>query len=366
MSEVKKISVKKVARFAVGTLLVVVFGIALVAAAMQQNNKPIKALDIHLNDENNYSFLQKKDIEQLLLTNRSIKLSQTSIEKLDLKLMERIASTNPWVARAEVFVDSRQILQVNITQREPVCRIFDVNGRSYYMDSSLNTMPVSQGYSFPAPVFTNVPMQRNDSVNKVLKSEIAYLSRTIAKDSFWNAQITQVEMKPDHSFVLIPLFGNQRILLGDTSNVTQKLEHLFAFYKNVSGKIGWDKYEILDVRFKGQVVASPSIGWSPPKINDTVSLAMVPSSVPSPEHKPATKPAEVRAKTIAPVVAKSKVPVKPLPARVLEKQKPAAKVKATAQATKGKDKKEVKKDKENKTKAQSPKYIYPGKHSGNH
>jgi cell division protein FtsQ len=375
MSEERKISSKKVLRFAIGALLVAIFMVALVAASRQQNSKAIKGMEVHLNDEHEFSFLQRKDIETLLLRNRNINLSQTAIAKLDLRLMEDIARTNPWVAKADIFVDNRQVLQVNITQREPVARIFNTNGGSYYMDSLLNTMPVSQGYAYPAPVFTNVPVSRNDSIQRNLHKKIAYLSEVIGRDSFWHAQVTQIGVQPDQTFVLIPLFGNQRILIGDTINVQEKLGHLFAFYKNVSGKIGWDKYETLDVRFKDQVVASPSIGWIPPKATDTTT-AIIEGPDPkasvstSAAIKPAVaKPAVQTAKPVIHAVAKQKPTLKPAVVKQnIIKAKPATvKPKSVVQASsKAKEKKKEAVTNKDKTKTQSPKYIYPGKHSGNH
>lgn len=379
MSEERKISSKKVLRFAIGTLLVAIFMVALIAASRQQNNKIIKGMEVHLNDENEFSFLQKKDIETLLLRNRNINLSQTAISKLDLRLMENVARTNPWVAKADVFVDNRQILQVNILQREPVARLFDINGASYYMDSLLHIMPVSEGYTYPAPVFSNVPVIRNDSVRMNLQEKIAYLSEVIGTDSFWNAQVTQVEVQPDQTFVLIPLFGNQRIMIGDTTNIHEKLDHLFAFYKNVSGKVGWDKYEVLDVRYKNQVVASPSIGWVPPKVTDTAVLYEGPDPkadvvVAAAEKVAAPKAAVATAvKSATPAVAsvaRPKPVMKPAVAKthVTNGNAPAAKAKNVLQAgAKTKEKKKPVKDiNKDKNKAQSPKYIYPGKHSGNH
>jgi cell division protein FtsQ len=397
MSEERKISSKKVLRFAVGALLVAVFMVALVAASRQQNSKTIKGMEVHLNDENEFSFLQKKDIETLLLKNRHINLSQTAIAELDLRMMEDVARTNPWVAKADIFVDNRQILQVNILQREPVARIFDVNGNSCYMDSALNVMPVSEGYTFPAPVFTNVPFYRNDSIKANLYEKIAYLSKVIGADTFWNAQVTQIEVQPDQTFVLIPLFGDQRILLGDTANVHEKLGHLLAFYKNVPAKVGWDKYEVLDVRFKNQVIASPSIGWIPPKVVDTTIIAEGPDPKAPVEVaaaqgpvvvKPATATTTVKpvmpavAKPVKPAtvatanVAKPKVVPKPVVAKPKEVKANVVKVvppkaKSVVQASaKPKDKKkevaDKKKTTKDKTKTQSPKYIYPGKNSGNH
>lgn len=387
MSEQRNISSKKVLRFVVGAVLVVIFMVALAAASRQQSQRAIKGLEVHLNDEQEYSFLQRKDIENLLLKNRHIDLAQTSIANLDLKLMEDIARTNPWVANADIYVDNKQVLQVNILQREPLARIFDVNGASYYMDSTLHTMPLSQGYAYAAPVFTNVPVLRNDSAHKVLLQKIAKMSNVVGRDSFWHAQITQIEVQPDQTFVLIPLMGNQRILMGDTAHMETKLKNLLAFYKHVSNKIGWDKYETLDLRYNNQVVASPSIGWIPPRVTDTAAVAIdVPATAPgasaSADVKPvttttATVPATV-AKPIVQASAQPKPPVKPAatkvvtPAKVKQavaavKQKPvvpAAKPKVTA--PKKETKKENKKETKPNPKTQSPKYIYPGKHSGNH
>lgn len=375
MSEERKISSKKVLRFSIGTLLVAIFMVALVAASRQQNNKAIKGMEVHLNDEHEFSFLQRKDIEALLLRNRNINLAQTAVSKLDLGSMEDIARTNPWVAKADIFVDNRQVLQVNIIQREPVARIFDINGNSYYMDSLLNTMPVSQGYAYPAPVFTNVPLLHNDSIQANLYQKIAYMSEMIGRDSFWHAQVTQIEVQPDQTFILIPLFGDQRILIGDTANVQEKLKHLFAFYKNVSGKIGWDKYETLDVRYKNQVVASPSIGWVPPKPVDTAT-AIIEGPDPKAEVntvaavKPAiAKPAGQTVKPAIPAIARPKPGLKPAAAKqnIVKARPAAAKPKSTIQASnKPKEKKKETTTNKDKTKTQSPKYIYPGKHSGNH
>lgn len=378
MSEQKNISTKKVLRFSIGVLLVAVFMVALVAASNQQDKKTIKGLEVRLNDGNEYSFLQKKDIETLLLKSRHINLAQTSLASLDLKQMEAVARTNPWVEKADIYIDNRQVLQVNITQRTPVVRIFDMNGASYYMDSALYTMPVNAGFAFAAPVFTNVPVLHNDSLRKALCRKVVYMSHVISRDSFWRAQVTQVEVQPDQSFVLITLLGNQRILAGDTSRMDEKLAHLFAFYKNVSNKIGWDKYETLDIRYKDQVVASPSIGWIPPKVTDTTTfMPDVPATAPG-----AGMPQQpVRAAAAAPVqhvAAAAPVAPRPKPTQATAVAKPApAKVKAATthkdkpkpvlQASgKGKDaRKDVKTDKKN-IKTQSPKYIYPGKHSGNH
>jgi cell division protein FtsQ len=363
MSEKKKISSKKVLRFSIGAVLVTVFMVALIAASNRQDMDTIKGLEVNLNDDKEFSFLQREDIETLLLTNRNIDLKKTSIGKLDLRLMESVAKTNPWVEQAEIFVDNREILKVNITQRVPVVRLFDVNGGSFYMDSSLHVMPVSAGYAYPLPVFTSVPVLKNDELRNALNSKMVYLAEHIGNDSFWRAQITQIDVQPDQTFVMSTLFGDQKILFGDTTDVANKLSNLLAFYKNISSKIGWDKYQTLDIRFKKQVVASPSVGWVPPKVADTAvgDLEGPPIVTNANVVKPVTPAINQAAKVEKPVekpivnkaIVQKKVISKPVtPSKTTLQAKTGAKEKTTAKP---------KGDKETK----SPKYIYQGK-KGNH
>src|SRR5690606_7992211 len=105
-----------------------------------------------------------------------------------------------------------------------------------------------------------------------LHNKIRYISQWVANNEFWKKQITQIAVLPNEDFKISSLIGNQAILFGDTSRMQEKFENLLAFYKDVAVKIGWEKYEQLDVRFKGQVIGYPSLGWVAPKAKDTVII----------------------------------------------------------------------------------------------
>jgi cell division protein FtsQ len=356
MNEQKNITFKRSLKWSLSILLVIGFGLVLLAASYRQGTLPVKDIQVHLNEEGPNTFLQKKDIKDLIRNDKNVKMDLTSIDKLDLARIEKIAETNPWVANAEIYIDNRDILQMDITQREPIARIFCADGSGFYIDSTLKEMPVKLGYAFPAPVFTNVRLLRQDSMNKILMQKIASLSKAINKDSFWNAQIEQIEVQPDQTFVLIPLLGNQRIILGDTSGLKNKLDNLFAFYQQVPGKIGWNAYQTLDLRFENQIIAAPSLETPVPKSAFPAETGGLPEIVDQkvedktpkmakPTHsKPVgikTEPALKSAETTKSVTRTPK-PV----ARSKQKEVKQKKTISEQPATK----KEVK-----------PKYIYPGK-----
>jgi cell division protein FtsQ len=68
------------------------------------------------------------------------------------------------------------------------------------------------------------------------------------------AQIDQIDITAALQFEMIPKLGNQLIRFGDVNNYQEKFNKLLAFYKQVQTRIGWNKYSVLDIRFKNQVV----------------------------------------------------------------------------------------------------------------
>ena len=343
MEEKRKIALNKTLRIAFGIAVGAIFMVTLIAASQNQgkvllNPHPI----IHLNDENEFSILQKEDIRNWLLSNRNIDLSNMTIGNLDIKKMERIAEANPWVANAEVYLDNQNTLNIDITQRSPIARVFDKSGSSFYLDTANVEMPIRYGYTFPTVIFTNVPTLKSEEEQLKMKAKMVYLGKVIGEDSFWNAQITQIEVQNDQTFVAVPLLGNQKIIIGDTNNIEEKLANLFAFYTKVSSKIGWNTYDTYDLRFKDQVVASPTLGKTPPKVDN------------KPLEIPRNDTAIVKRETAVATVAKPEPKVitvqkkteKPIPEKVTP-AKPKEPVKNTSKPVT-----------DNKKKESEPKYIY--------
>lgn len=345
MSAGKQISARKVKRFVVGSLVLLAFSCILFAATKKQSEQNIKGVQVILkNQGEEENFLLAKDVEQLFVTNNNMNILNKSIGSLDLDKIERLAETNPWVKSAEVYVDNNSKLNIEVTQRLPVARIFTRDGHSFYIDTAGFEMPLSERYAYPVAVFTNVPLHSNDSVYNSMKLKMVYLSQVLKEDSFWNDQITQIEVQHENSFNAYTTIGKQKILLGDTTHISAKLSNLFSFYREVSNKIGWNKYEVLDIRYKNQVVASPSFGWIPPKDTNITAVQTAPV-----EH-PAEQVQDSKA------VAKPK----PEPAKVQQaiKAKPQAIAAAPRKVQDNKPKTVVAKKPEPKTTASKPKYEY--------
>lgn len=229
--------------------------VLLVSAVEKKNHKACKGIEVTFNGDGNNFFIEEKGVVNVLKANNLI-IGQP-IENINLKQLEQILKNDKWIADAQLFFDNNQMLQAVVEEKTPVARIFTAAGSSFYIDSACRKLPLSEKLSARIPMFTNFPSAaaKLSKPDSALLASVKELAMFIQADDFWKAQVAQVDITPD-GFEMIPTVGSHVILIGDDGDFQQKFDRLFSFYKQVWTKVGFEKYEKLDVRFNGQVVAT--------------------------------------------------------------------------------------------------------------
>lgn len=230
--------------------------VLLLAAIERRHNERCVRIEISISGVQNNFFIDKKDVMTTLEKINEGRLQKSPLHSINLASMETELKKNVWIKKAELYFDNNSVLQVKITEREPIARVFSLNGNSFYLDSSLTRLPLSEKFSPRLPVFTDFPSDaaRLSGADSAVLRGIRGLSLFIHADPFWMAQIDQVVVTPERSFDLVPKMGNQLIHFGDAKDCGEKFGKLLCFYKQVLTKIGWSRYASIDVQFKGQVV----------------------------------------------------------------------------------------------------------------
>ena len=232
-------------------------GICGLLTAGMQYKKHLPCSDIKVNIESvkGHVFIDEKDITQLLKKN-GVAIGKP-VSDISLQPLEYLLKQQPWIYNAELFFDNKQVLNVNILEREPLARIFTLQGTSFYIDSSGMQLPLSNDYSARVPMFTAFTSTKKklSKPDSLLMNDIKEIATLIQQDSFWNAQVSQVNITPYKTFEIIPLLGNQVIKLGNADSLQSKFDRLTAFYNQVWVKGGFEKYESISVEFSGQIVA---------------------------------------------------------------------------------------------------------------
>ena len=222
------------------------------AAAKRKEEKKCIGVYISIHGVSNNFFVDKKDIMDSIIAIVGGDPTGEKLSSFDLEKIENGLTANVWVKSAQLFFDNNEQLQVNVLEREPVARIFTTVGTTFYIDSSIEMLPLSEKFSARLPVFTDFPQEKADTG---LLTDIKNISLAVQKDSFCMAMIDQIDITPQKTFEMVPKIGNQLIVFGDGSDIDEKLNNLKLFYEKVLTKTGWNYYSSIDLEYKDQVVA---------------------------------------------------------------------------------------------------------------
>jgi cell division protein FtsQ len=243
----------------------------LIAAIGKKNREDCTDYTIAIKGgEENY-FIDADDINKLIKSGAGSEIKGKKISEINLKKLEQLLRDNVWVRKAEMWFDNRNVLHVEVYEREPIARIFTTTGNTFYIDSTARKLPLSDKRTAKVPMFTDfIDKKVYDAKDSLLLTGVKNIATYIKNDPFWMSQVAQVDITPERNFELSPVVGNHLIKLGDGKDLDKKFNRLMIFYKQVLAQKGFDSYSTIDVKYSGQVVGTKR-GTEKSKI-DTVAL----------------------------------------------------------------------------------------------
>ena len=81
----------------------------------------------------------------------------------------------------------------------------------------------------------------------------------IDSDKFLKSQITAIAFDEKNEIVLYPRVGDHKIILGEAEDFRNKFEKLKVFYRHALGKVGWERYSMINLKYHNQVVCTKKI-----------------------------------------------------------------------------------------------------------
>ena len=201
--------------------------------------------------------ISERDVKQALLISFGNTLEGTELGQLEVERMERVLEDDPFILDAEAYIDQNNMLHVTILQREPMLRILDNNGGNYYLDKSGVKMPPSKNFAAHVLVATGNVAPYTPEFQKKKKNtlkDLFALTQILQSDEFFVSFIQQIHVSNAGEFTLVPLVGDQNIVLGNARKMEDKLSRLKIFYQEGMPYVGWREYESISLKYNGQVV----------------------------------------------------------------------------------------------------------------
>lgn len=179
------------------------------------------------------------------------RLSAINIEKLEAKLSTFTSLDNVEIYRK---IDARGWsfsgkLVINVDERTPILRIKNAR-EDYYLDHEGVKIPVSPKY------IERIMIASGTIPDETVKKNLLEMTDFVNKDEFWRAQIEQVLIQPNGELLLLPQVGDYLIEFGQPVDYELKFRNLKAVYQQGFKNFGWNKYQVISVKYQNQVVCT--------------------------------------------------------------------------------------------------------------
>lgn len=215
------------------------------------------------------------------------------LRSINTDSLERMLSRVNNFEQVECFINSAGKLEVDIIPMMPVARIFTSKGDSYYINCDGKRIDARYRY------YADVPVVYGDFSEKRPATLVLPLVKKISSDSVAKSLVSMIEYRSPSNIFIIPRIRGHVVNLGDTSRLDEKFANLLLFYRKVMPYCGWNKYDTLSVKFRGQVVATrrdKSLASHAPQFSDEedveeIALQQQDFSTPA---SPETEPVETR------------------------------------------------------------------------
>jgi len=244
--------------FIIGTLALLSF------SQRKKDNKACENWAINVDALSGNHFVNKERVEGIL-KNIGLKKGEDKFANIDAKKVEKKILALSSVQDVEVFKKINGTLELNITQRQPIARVFSRNGYSVYIDDKGKTMQTSEYFTARVLVvngYVNIKsgeelalIQGNDSLMELtMLDELYELATYIKNDKFLKAQIEQIYVERNNEITLIPKVGNQEIIFGKAEDIKNKFDKLVLFYTKGINPNNLNLYKTINLKFDNQIV----------------------------------------------------------------------------------------------------------------
>ena len=252
LNKLKNIQLSQTVRRMGKGLLLLGLAVMTLSAVTFRQQAVITGLTIDVEGSSAEHLIDKTYLKNLLVKEFGSDLKSVPVEFIELSDIESLFNQNAYVKSAEVFVDKLGVLQIQVKERQPIMRIMD-SDRSFYLDTDGVAVPLANNYTARLPIVF-IPNTSQQFLTEKRRLDLLKLMNEINRDRFSKALTDQIEILPSEEYVIIPMLGSEKIRIGTTTDLRDKLSRMKLFYKEKIAKGHWSQCNYIDVRFKGQIV----------------------------------------------------------------------------------------------------------------
>lgn len=250
-----KLNLKREVKIIAAVIVVAIF---IAFTERRQGDITVRDITVKIENEQENHFLDEADVMKLMQLNLE-NLRGTGLDEVNLKAIEQRVKSEPFVKEGELYSDLKGNMVIRVELRRPIARIVRNDGPDGYIAEDGTIMPVSEKFTSRVVLISGgfvrqLLKQKNVNDTEEGKQLIALIN-AIREDEFWNAQIAQLDMDSKARITMYSQVGDERIEFGRPDNPKVKFKKLRVFYKEILPRMGWNKYDRVNLEYEGQIVA---------------------------------------------------------------------------------------------------------------
>ena len=250
-----KPGIKKIALYAgliAMSWLIVGIGVA------RHNSRDVKEFRTVVSNEENNHFLGRDDVVEIVEGIQGDVMEETPRGEVKVAEIEAGLRENPYVKDAEVFKQLNGNVVAELELRKPLARVLYEDGSGFYLDQDYRKLDLSSRYSANVILVRGLdfePLMPRDSIDNPQITELREFLEYVDGDDFLRSQISEVVMDDDGELTLYSEVGDLVIEFGTPDRIEDKFDNMKLFFDKVLNQVGWDQYEEISLKYRGQVVA---------------------------------------------------------------------------------------------------------------
>ena len=224
----------------------------------KQEGTVITNIVVDLENVEENHFMDEADVLKLVeVSGQSVR--GVGIERVNLKEIEAKLKGDKHILDAELFGDLKGDLVVKVELRRPMARIVQEDAPDAYIAEDGVIVPVSDKFTSRVVLISGAYVTKLLELEDLNKSEegrkLLDMVRLIHENSFWSAQVAQLDINAEGKVTIYPQVTGQLIQFGKPDDLEIKFRKLMIFYKEILPTKGWNRYHRVNLEYEGQIIA---------------------------------------------------------------------------------------------------------------
>ena len=229
-------------------LLIAYVAVMFVWARAEASRHVCKGIEVTIDGSGRVASISEQSVKDVLKDYPGLIVGQPIHSINTLAIADYLRQFNSFET-VDCMVTTKGDLKVRVVPMVPAIRVFEAD-RSYYVNKDGKTMAAIPGFHVDVPVVSG-RFSGNFRPESLLP-----VVRFMEQDSLLSNLVGMIQANDPENIILVPRIKGHVINIGDTTRLAEKGKAILTAYRSIFPFRGWEMYDTISVKFKGQIIAT--------------------------------------------------------------------------------------------------------------